>query len=130
VPRGLIIRDVDPLQLAVALVVAVVAIWVVAILLIWRSAPARTALIEAVRLLPDVLRLVARLARDPATPRSCRFALAGGSVMSGSAPTGPGRTTATRCSGGSSGADPIAIGQFLRRNPKRLPLRRVAPGTT
>ena len=51
--------------------------WTVAILLVWRAAPGRTTVLDAVRLLPDVLRLAARLARDPATPPSCRVALAG-----------------------------------------------------
>ena len=61
----------------VAIVLAVVAIWALAVLLIWSLAPGRASLVDAVRLLPDVLRLAAGLARDPATPRSCRIALAG-----------------------------------------------------
>ncbi len=61
----------------VAIVVVVLAIWALAVLLIWRLAPGRSSLVDAVRLLPDVLRLAAGLARDPATPWSCRLALAG-----------------------------------------------------
>ena len=67
----------DGPQALVAIVLAVLAAWALAILLIWRLAPGRSSLIDAVRLLPDVLRLAAGLARDPATPRSCRLALAG-----------------------------------------------------
>ena len=64
-----------PLTL-LAVVLVVLAVWAVAILLIWRLAPGRSSLVDAVRLLPDVLRLAAGLARDPATPKSCRLALA------------------------------------------------------
>jgi uncharacterized membrane protein YkvA (DUF1232 family) len=65
-----------PLTL-VAIVLVVLAVWALAVLLIWRLAPGRSSLVDAVRLLPDVLRLAAGLARDPATPASCRLALAG-----------------------------------------------------
>jgi uncharacterized membrane protein YkvA (DUF1232 family) len=65
-----------PLTL-VAIILVVLGVWALAVLLIWRLAPGRSSLIDAVRLLPDVLRLAAGLARDPATPRSCRLALAG-----------------------------------------------------
>jgi uncharacterized membrane protein YkvA (DUF1232 family) len=65
-----------PLTL-VAIILVVLGVWALAVLLIWRLAPGRSSLIDAVRLLPDVLRLAAALARDPTTPRSCRLALAG-----------------------------------------------------
>ena len=65
-----------PLPL-IAIILIVLAVWALAILLIWRLAPGRSSLVDAVRLLPDVLRLAAGLARDPATPMSCRIALAG-----------------------------------------------------
>jgi uncharacterized membrane protein YkvA (DUF1232 family) len=68
---------VDPLLIALAIVLGVLVAWTVAVLLVWRAAPGRTTVLDAVRLLPDVLRLAARLARDPATPPSCRVALAG-----------------------------------------------------
>jgi len=60
-----------------AIVAAILVIWAVAIVLIWRLAPQESRLLDVVRLLPDVVRLAAALAADPATPRSCRIALAG-----------------------------------------------------
>ena len=67
----------DPLRTAAAVTLAVVVVWAIAILLIWLLAPKESRLLDVVRLLPDVLRLAAGLAADPATPRSCRIALAG-----------------------------------------------------
>jgi uncharacterized membrane protein YkvA (DUF1232 family) len=43
---------------------------------VWRSAPSEASALDVVRMLPDVLRLTAGLARDPTTPRSCKVALA------------------------------------------------------
>jgi uncharacterized membrane protein YkvA (DUF1232 family) len=68
---------VEPLQVALLVVVAVLAIWALLVLGVWRAAPSKTMVVGLVRLLPDVLRLAAGLARDPNTPRSCRIALAG-----------------------------------------------------
>jgi uncharacterized membrane protein YkvA (DUF1232 family) len=67
----------DPLLIAVAVIAVVLAAWALLVLWIWRSSPSRATVVDVVRLLPDVLRLAAGLARDPATPRSCRIALAG-----------------------------------------------------
>jgi uncharacterized membrane protein YkvA (DUF1232 family) len=67
----------DPLLIAVAAIALVLAAWALLVLWIWRSSPSRATVVDVVRLLPDVLRLAAGLARDPATPRSCRIALAG-----------------------------------------------------
>jgi uncharacterized membrane protein YkvA (DUF1232 family) len=67
--------DALPTLLVVALLF--VAGWALVILVVWRSAPSKATALDVVRLLPDVLRLAASLARDPVTPRSCRIALAG-----------------------------------------------------
>ena len=67
----------DPLPIALAVILVVLGVWALAVIVLWRAAPAKTTLLDAVRLLPDVLRLAAGLARDPTTPRSCRLALAG-----------------------------------------------------
>jgi uncharacterized membrane protein YkvA (DUF1232 family) len=64
-----------PTVLIVLLIV--LAIWAVVIVAVWRSAPSKASATDVVRLLPDLLRLAASLARDPVTPRSCRLALAG-----------------------------------------------------
>jgi uncharacterized membrane protein YkvA (DUF1232 family) len=67
--------EVLPTILAVILVV--LAVWAIVIIAVWRSAPSEASAMDVVRLLPDVLRMAARLARDPVTPRSSRLALAG-----------------------------------------------------
>jgi uncharacterized membrane protein YkvA (DUF1232 family) len=67
----------DPLPIALAAILVVLAIWALLVLGVWRAAPSKATVLEVVRLLPDVLRLAAGLARDPTTPRSCRIALAG-----------------------------------------------------
>lgn len=67
--------EVLPTILAVILVV--LAVWAIVIIAVWRSAPSKASAMDVVRLLPDVLRMAARLARDPVTPRSSRIALAG-----------------------------------------------------
>lgn len=68
---------VDPLVSALVAALMVLATWAIVVLAAWRKAPSRAAAVEAARLLPDLLRLTAGLARDPATPRSCKVALAG-----------------------------------------------------
>ena len=49
--------------------------WVALLLLLWRVAPGADRSREVLRLLPDVLRLVSRLARDPVLPRGVRVRL-------------------------------------------------------
>ena len=49
--------------------------WLLLLLVLWRVKPDGASVREAVRLLPDVLRLVTRLARDPALPRGVRVRL-------------------------------------------------------
>jgi uncharacterized membrane protein YkvA (DUF1232 family) len=67
----------DALPTILLVILLVLAVWAVVVVAVWRSAPSQASALDVVRLLPDVLRLAAGLARDPATPRSCRLALAG-----------------------------------------------------
>lgn len=60
-----------------ALAIAVVSVWLLAVAIIWLHRPSRELALPALRLLPDVLRLVRRLLADARTPRSVRLALAG-----------------------------------------------------
>jgi uncharacterized membrane protein YkvA (DUF1232 family) len=55
--------------------VALLVVWAVAVLVLVRVAPGRPALTQAARLLPDLLRLVAGLARDRDLPRGVRVRL-------------------------------------------------------
>lgn len=62
----------------VAVVGGLVLLWLVATALLWLAArreSRRVDLRELVRLLPDLLRLVHRLARDPSLPRGARVRL-------------------------------------------------------
>ena len=56
---------------------ALVAIWIIAVALIWLHRPSRELALPALRLLPDILRLVRRLLADPTTTRGQRAALIG-----------------------------------------------------
>jgi len=51
------------------------AVWVVLALVLWRSRPDGTGIGEAIRVLPDLLRLLRRLAADPDLPRGVRVRL-------------------------------------------------------
>lgn len=68
---------VDVLPVALITILVVLGLWALVVIAVWRSAPSRASTLDAVRLLPDLLRLTAGLARDPATPRSCKVALGG-----------------------------------------------------
>ena len=61
-----------PLGIAGGLVL----IWVVLVAALWLTRPGDYDLKEALRLLPDLLRLIKRLAADPAIPRGVRIRLA------------------------------------------------------
>lgn len=50
-------------------------LWLLLLLGLWLVRPSGNVLTLALRLLPDVLRLVSRLARDPRVPRSARVRL-------------------------------------------------------
>lgn len=56
-------------------VAGLVLLWLVLLTALWRVRPADSSLREALRLLPDVVRLVARLARDGGLPRGVRVRL-------------------------------------------------------
>ena len=60
-------------HLLVGLVATVVVLWLALLVLLWRARALAPA--EALRLLPDTLRLLSRLARDPSLPRSTRWRL-------------------------------------------------------
>ncbi|HET9655432.1 MAG TPA: DUF1232 domain-containing protein [Kineosporiaceae bacterium] len=49
--------------------------WLLLLAVLLRAAPERGLLTQALRLLPDVVRLVGRLARDPQLPRGVRLRL-------------------------------------------------------
>jgi len=49
--------------------------WVALIVVLWRAEPGRSVIAEGTRLLPDLLRLLSRLARDRALPRGTRVRL-------------------------------------------------------
>lgn len=51
-------------------------VWAVLVVVLWRTKPDETGIRDAMRLLPDVLRLVKRLAADPDLPRGVRIRLA------------------------------------------------------
>jgi uncharacterized membrane protein YkvA (DUF1232 family) len=63
--------------LVATIVVAVVAAWVLFIVVLWILRPRDVSLPELVRVVPDVLRLVRDLLADRSTPVSVRIALAG-----------------------------------------------------
>jgi uncharacterized membrane protein YkvA (DUF1232 family) len=50
-------------------------IWLILLLVLWGVTPERTRLRDALRLLPDVIRLLRRLAADPDLPRGIRIRL-------------------------------------------------------
>jgi uncharacterized membrane protein YkvA (DUF1232 family) len=50
-------------------------VWVVCVYALWRSAPETTSVQDAMRVLPDLLRLVRRLAGDASLPRGVRVRL-------------------------------------------------------
>lgn len=50
-------------------------LWVVLVAILWSTKPDDASIADALRLLPDVVRLVTRLARAPEVPRGVRIAL-------------------------------------------------------
>src|ERR687892_1709365 len=67
----------DWLRGLLAAVAIVVAIWLVLVAFIWLHRPSRHLAGAALRLLPDVLRMLRALVADPATPRRERWLLIG-----------------------------------------------------
>jgi uncharacterized membrane protein YkvA (DUF1232 family) len=60
-----------PLGIAGGLVL----VWAILVVVLWLAKPGYYDLKDALRLLPDLMRLIKRLAADPATPRGVRIRL-------------------------------------------------------
>jgi uncharacterized membrane protein YkvA (DUF1232 family) len=63
-------------SIPVGIGVGVLLLWAVLVAVLWVSRPDETGLRDALRLLPDLLRLLKRLAADPSLPRGVRLRLA------------------------------------------------------
>jgi uncharacterized membrane protein YkvA (DUF1232 family) len=63
------------LEIAFGVAAGLLLVWGVLLVLFLRAAPDRWLLGQSLRLLPDLLRLVGRLARDPSLPRGVRLRL-------------------------------------------------------
>ena len=61
---------------SLGIVGGLVLIWAVLVAVLWLTKPAEYDVKETLRLLPDLIRLVKRLATDPDTPRGVRIRLA------------------------------------------------------
>jgi uncharacterized membrane protein YkvA (DUF1232 family) len=61
----------------VAVVVVLVAAWTILVAALWLHRPSRELVGPAIRLAPDVIRLVRAVMADPATPQSVRLAFGG-----------------------------------------------------
>jgi uncharacterized membrane protein YkvA (DUF1232 family) len=66
---------VDWVRVLIGVVGGLLLLWLLLVLLLWRARPDESGAREALRLLPDVLRLVRRLAADRSLPRGVRFRL-------------------------------------------------------
>lgn len=66
---------VDIVSALLTIVVTGLVLWLVVVAILWLHRPSRDLALPAVRMLPDVLRLIRRLLVDPATPRSVKVAL-------------------------------------------------------
>jgi uncharacterized membrane protein YkvA (DUF1232 family) len=62
-------------DLLISIGAAVLVVWLALLVVLWRSGRGFGGVAEAARLLPDLLRLVSRLARDPSLPRGVRVRL-------------------------------------------------------
>ncbi len=60
-------------QLFISLAVAVVVLWLLLVAALWLLRPRGRDLTQAIRLLPDLIRLLTRLARDTTLPRAPRI---------------------------------------------------------
>lgn len=63
-------------QVLVTIVVTLIGLWLAMLAVLWRAKPDEGTLRESLRLIPDVLRLVKRLAGDSQLPRGVRVRLA------------------------------------------------------
>ncbi len=62
--------------IALGIVGGLVLIWAILVAALWLTKPGEYDVKEALRLLPDLIRLIKRLATDPDTPRGVRIRLA------------------------------------------------------
>ena len=62
-------------HMALGVGVALALVWMLLLVTLWAVAPERTSVQEALRLLPDLLRLLRRLAGDSTLPRGVRIRL-------------------------------------------------------
>jgi uncharacterized membrane protein YkvA (DUF1232 family) len=62
-------------QVVVAILAGLVLVWLATVAVLWWARPSEARLRETLRLLPDVVRLVSRLARDRSLPRGVRVRL-------------------------------------------------------
>jgi uncharacterized membrane protein YkvA (DUF1232 family) len=62
-------------RIAIGVAVALVASWVVLLVVLWRARPDRRSASEAMRLLPDTVRLLRRVAADGSVHRGVRVRL-------------------------------------------------------
>lgn len=58
-----------------AVLAGLLLLWLILLVVLWKAAPEQTRLRDALRLLPDVIRLVKRLAGDRSLPRGVRVRL-------------------------------------------------------
>ena len=64
-----------PWDIIIAVVAGLILLWVALVVVLWVTKPDDASITDALRLLPDVVRLVARLSRAPEVPRRVRVAL-------------------------------------------------------
>src|SRR5579884_4123361 len=62
-------------DLLISIGAALLLVWVVVVVALFRSGRGLRGMTEAARLLPDLVRLLSRLARDPGLPRGVRIRL-------------------------------------------------------
>jgi uncharacterized membrane protein YkvA (DUF1232 family) len=63
-------------ELALGVLTGLLLLWLALLVVLWRTAPGESGLREALRLLPDLVRLLRRLAADRTLPRGVRIRLA------------------------------------------------------
>jgi uncharacterized membrane protein YkvA (DUF1232 family) len=63
------------IAVVLGIVVGLLAVWVALLILLWAVHPRRVPLREAIRIVPDLVRLVRSLLSDQATPTGVRIAL-------------------------------------------------------
>jgi len=62
-------------QIPLAVAGGLVLLWLALLAVLWRTRPEQARLADGLRLLPDVIRMLRRLATDPALPRGVRVRL-------------------------------------------------------